>query len=198
MCCSDIVACSLEQMNLSFRKTMKWWEKGLQTNMRAIQTARDLVESLTNAGDRLVIVDLFSPGCGGCRALHPKVWTKRVANLPLNVLFIRSENRWRDCVVLRNLSRCADLPVCGAESGCAVLASELWGAQVYVLQPPCPCPTFLQVLQGSSGTSLQLQLHQRNCKILTRSAIHFHLFNIRVRVLLMSRNLFRAQFNFVL
>ena len=73
MCCSDIVACSLEQMNLSFRKTMKWWEKGLQTNMRAIQTARDLVESLTNAGDRLVIVDFFSPGCAGCHALHPKV-----------------------------------------------------------------------------------------------------------------------------
>ena len=184
--------------NLAIGKSMRWWEKGLQPNMREIESAQDLVDSLANAGDRLVIVDFFSPGCGGCRALHPKVWTKRVLNLPLNVLFVWSENHWRDYCVLRNLSPCADLPVCGAEPRCAVLASELWGAQVYVLQPPCPCPTFLQVLQGSSGTSLQLQLHQRNCKILTRSAIHFHLFNIRVRVLLMSRNLFRAQFNFVL
>ncbi|OEL38961.1 Thioredoxin-like 1-2, chloroplastic [Dichanthelium oligosanthes] len=61
------------QMNLSFGKTMKWWEKGLQPNMRAIQTAQDLVESLIDAGDGLVIVDFFSPGCAGCHALHPKI-----------------------------------------------------------------------------------------------------------------------------
>lgn len=41
--------------------------------MREIESAQDLVDSLTNAGDKLVIVDFFSPGCGGCRALHPKI-----------------------------------------------------------------------------------------------------------------------------
>jgi len=60
-------------MNLAIGKSMRWWEKGLQPNMREVESAQDLADSLANAGDRLVIVDLFSPGCGGCRALHPKI-----------------------------------------------------------------------------------------------------------------------------
>jgi thiol-disulfide isomerase/thioredoxin len=68
-------------MNLAFAKSTKWWEKGLQPNMREIDSAQDLVDSLANAGDRLVVVDFFSPGCGGCRALHPKVKTKRTRKL---------------------------------------------------------------------------------------------------------------------
>ncbi|CAI0384614.1 unnamed protein product [Linum tenue] len=51
----------------------RWWEKGLQSNMKEITSAQDLVDSLMNAGDKLVVVDFFSPGCGGCKALHPKV-----------------------------------------------------------------------------------------------------------------------------
>ncbi|CAE5969985.1 unnamed protein product [Arabidopsis arenosa] len=51
----------------------KWWEKGLKENMREISSAQELVDSLTNAGDKLVVDDFFSPGCGGCKALHPKI-----------------------------------------------------------------------------------------------------------------------------
>lgn len=54
-------------------KSQKWWEKGLQPNMKEVGSAQELVDSLSNAGDKLVIVDFFSPGCGGCKALHPKV-----------------------------------------------------------------------------------------------------------------------------
>lgn len=42
--------------------------------MKEVTGAHDLVDSLLNAGDKLVIVDFFSPGCGGCKALHPKVF----------------------------------------------------------------------------------------------------------------------------
>ena len=41
--------------------------------MKEINSAEDLVDSLLKAGDQLVVVDFFSPGCGGCKALHPKV-----------------------------------------------------------------------------------------------------------------------------
>jgi thiol-disulfide isomerase/thioredoxin len=60
-------------MTLRIGKVQKWWEKGHQPNMREVTSAQDLVDSLLKAGDKLVIVDFFSPGCGGCKALHPKV-----------------------------------------------------------------------------------------------------------------------------
>lgn len=41
--------------------------------MVEIHSAKELADSLLNAGDRLVIIDFYSPGCGGCRTLHPKV-----------------------------------------------------------------------------------------------------------------------------
>ncbi|KAH0468873.1 hypothetical protein IEQ34_002105 [Dendrobium chrysotoxum] len=61
------------QMTLLIGKAMKWWEKGIQPNMKEITSAEELVDSLSEAGDKLVIVDFFSPGCAGCRALHPKI-----------------------------------------------------------------------------------------------------------------------------
>lgn len=75
------------QMNLSFPKAMRWWAKGLQPNMREVESAQDLADSLRSAGDKLVVVDFFSPGCGGCRALHPKV--AQFAEKNPDVLFLQ-------------------------------------------------------------------------------------------------------------
>lgn len=61
------------QTTLLIGKAQKWWGKGLQPNMKEVTSAQDLVDSLLKAGDKLVVVDFFSPGCGGCKALHPKV-----------------------------------------------------------------------------------------------------------------------------
>lgn len=52
---------------------MRWWEKTLKPNMVEIHSTKELVNSLLNAGDRLMIIDFYSPGCEGCKALHPKV-----------------------------------------------------------------------------------------------------------------------------
>ncbi|CAN6717259.1 unnamed protein product [Malus baccata var. baccata] len=51
------------QSGFRIGKAAKWWEKGNQPNMKEVSSAEDLVESLSNAGDKLVIVDFFSPGC---------------------------------------------------------------------------------------------------------------------------------------
>lgn len=67
------------QTGLRIGKAQKWWEKGLQPNMKEVTSAQDLVDSLLNAGDNLVVVDFFSPGCGGCKALHPKVLLTHVS-----------------------------------------------------------------------------------------------------------------------
>ncbi|XWS42653.1 hypothetical protein CRYUN_Cryun16bG0032200 [Craigia yunnanensis] len=68
-------------------RSQRWWEKGLQPNMKEVTSAQDLVDSLLNAGDKLVIVDFFSPGCGGCRALHPKIC--QLAEMDPDVQFLQ-------------------------------------------------------------------------------------------------------------
>ncbi|KAF7846576.1 hypothetical protein BT93_L4121 [Corymbia citriodora subsp. variegata] len=75
------------QGNLGIGKAQKWWEKGLQPNMREVNGAQDLVESLLSAGDKLVVVDFFSLGCGGCRSLHPKIC--QFAETNPDVLFLQ-------------------------------------------------------------------------------------------------------------
>lgn len=77
------------QLGLSIGKAQRWWEKGVQPNMKEITSAEDLVDSLRTAGDKLVVLDFFSPGCGGCRALHPKVLVVYTAfSLPWSILHV--------------------------------------------------------------------------------------------------------------
>lgn len=68
-------------------KAQKWWEKGLQPNMKEVMGAQHLVDSLLSSGDKLVVVDFFSPGCGGCKALHPKIC--QLAEMNPDVLFLQ-------------------------------------------------------------------------------------------------------------
>ncbi|KAG5224196.1 thioredoxin family protein [Salix suchowensis] len=75
------------QTGLKLKYAKKWWEKDLQPNMKEVTSAQDLVDSLLNAGDQLVVVDFFSPGCGGCKALHPK--TCQLAEMNPDVQFLQ-------------------------------------------------------------------------------------------------------------
>ncbi|XP_076936664.1 thioredoxin-like 1-1, chloroplastic [Bidens hawaiensis] len=85
---------------ISIGKSLKWWEKGLQPNMKEITGAEDLVESLLKAGDKLVVVDFFSPGCGGCRALHPKLCQLAEMNPDVQFLQVNYEEHKSMCYSL--------------------------------------------------------------------------------------------------
>lgn len=88
------------QMTLRLGKVQKWWEKGLKPNMREISSAQDLVDSLLNAGDKLVVVDFFSPGCGGCKALHPKICQLAEMNPDVQFLQVNYEEHKSMCYSL--------------------------------------------------------------------------------------------------
>lgn len=88
------------QGTISFGKAPKWWEKTLQPNMIDINSAQELVDYLLNAGDRLVIVDFFSPGCGGCKSLHPKICQLAESNPNAMFLTVNYEEHKAMCYAL--------------------------------------------------------------------------------------------------
>ncbi|RWR74931.1 thioredoxin-like protein 1-2, chloroplastic [Cinnamomum micranthum f. kanehirae] len=88
------------QMNYCISKALRWWEKGLQSNMKEIQSAMDLMNSLLNAGNNLVVVDFFSPGCGGCKALHPKICQLAEQNPEIQFLQVNYEQHKSMCYSL--------------------------------------------------------------------------------------------------
>ncbi|KAK9277900.1 hypothetical protein L1049_027457 [Liquidambar formosana] len=75
------------QASICVSRAQRWWEKTLKPNMIEIHSVQELVDSLLNAGDGLVIVDFYSPGCGGCRALHPKIC--QLAESNPNAIFLK-------------------------------------------------------------------------------------------------------------
>lgn len=94
------VAALSAQMSIGIRKAQKWWEKGLQPNMKEVTGAQDLVDSLLSAGDKLVVVDFFSPGCGGCKALHPKMCQLAETNPDVQFLQVNYEEHKSMCYSL--------------------------------------------------------------------------------------------------
>ncbi|EPS71666.1 hypothetical protein M569_03093, partial [Genlisea aurea] len=73
--------------SVSSLKPQKWWEKFPQPNMIEIQSAQHLVDSLLSYDDKLVVIDFYSPGCGGCRSLHPKIC--QLAESNPNTIFLK-------------------------------------------------------------------------------------------------------------
>ncbi|KAM7471421.1 hypothetical protein LguiA_009604 [Lonicera macranthoides] len=75
------------QASICVSRSQQWWEKTHKPNMIEIRSAQQLVDTLSNAGDRLVVVDFHSPGCGGCKSLHPKIC--QLAESNSNAVFLK-------------------------------------------------------------------------------------------------------------
>lgn len=65
----------------------RWWEKGMTPNMIEVHSAQELIDSLLTAGDDLVVLDFYSPGCGACRSVHPKIC--QIAEMNPDVKFVK-------------------------------------------------------------------------------------------------------------
>ncbi|KAF3439591.1 hypothetical protein FNV43_RR17869 [Rhamnella rubrinervis] len=50
----------------------KWWEKNA-SNMIDIHSTQEFLNALSQAGDRLVVVEFYGTWCASCRALFPKL-----------------------------------------------------------------------------------------------------------------------------
>lgn len=64
----------------------KWWEKNAP-NMIDIHSTQEFLTALSQAGDRLVIVEFYGTWCASCRALYPKLC--RTAEEHPEILFLK-------------------------------------------------------------------------------------------------------------
>ncbi|KAL7100103.1 hypothetical protein ACP275_09G126900 [Erythranthe tilingii] len=65
----------------------KWWEKNAGPNMIDIHSTEEFLDALSQAGDRLVIVEFFGAWCASCRALFPKIC--RIAEQHPEIIFLK-------------------------------------------------------------------------------------------------------------
>ncbi|KAL1551652.1 thioredoxin-like 2, chloroplastic isoform X1 [Salvia divinorum] len=65
----------------------EWWEKNAGPNMIDINSTQEFVDALSQAGDRLVIVEFFGAWCASCRALFPKIC--RFAEQHPEIIFLK-------------------------------------------------------------------------------------------------------------
>nr|XP_010925016.1 thioredoxin-like 2, chloroplastic [Elaeis guineensis] len=68
-------------------KRPNWWERNAGPNMIDIHSMQEFSHELSQAGDRLVIVEFYGTWCASCRALFPKL-CKTAAENP-DILFIK-------------------------------------------------------------------------------------------------------------
>ncbi|KAI3443648.1 hypothetical protein Pfo_000313 [Paulownia fortunei] len=65
----------------------KWWERNAGPNMIDIHSTQEFLNALSQAGDKLVIVEFYGIWCASCRALFPKLC--RTAKEHPEILFLK-------------------------------------------------------------------------------------------------------------
>lgn len=77
-----------------------WWEKDSAPNMKQISSVQELVDSLADAGDRLVIIDIYAKWCNACRALYPKLCRLMVEHPDVVLLKVDFDDNRQMCKTL--------------------------------------------------------------------------------------------------
>lgn len=65
----------------------KWWERNAGPNLIDIHSTKEFISALSEAGDRLVIVEFYGTWCASCRALFPKLC--RTAQEHPEIIFLK-------------------------------------------------------------------------------------------------------------
>ncbi|KAF8400983.1 hypothetical protein HHK36_014286 [Tetracentron sinense] len=65
----------------------KWWERNAGSNMIDIHSTQEFLSALSQAGDKLVIVEFYGTWCASCRALFPKLC--KTAEEHRDILFLK-------------------------------------------------------------------------------------------------------------
>ncbi|XP_057768293.1 thioredoxin-like 2, chloroplastic [Salvia miltiorrhiza] len=65
----------------------KWWERSAGPNMIDIHSTQEFLSALSEAGERLVIVEFYGTWCASCKALFPKLC--RTAQEHPEILFLK-------------------------------------------------------------------------------------------------------------
>lgn len=65
----------------------KWWERNAGPNMVDIHSTKEFLDALSQAGERLVIVEFYGTWCASCKALFPKLC--RTAQENPEIMFLK-------------------------------------------------------------------------------------------------------------
>ncbi|CAM8949888.1 unnamed protein product [Rhodiola kirilowii] len=65
----------------------QWWEKNVPHNMVDIHSMQEFLNALSQAEERLVVVDFYGTWCASCRALFPKLC--KIAEEHPEILFLK-------------------------------------------------------------------------------------------------------------
>ncbi|XP_060187644.1 thioredoxin-like 2, chloroplastic isoform X1 [Lycium barbarum] len=61
------------QATITRTEEPKWWERNAGPNMIDIHSTQEFLDALSQAGERLVIVEFYGTWCASCKALFPKI-----------------------------------------------------------------------------------------------------------------------------
>lgn len=76
---------------------VRWWEKDGGPNFHDVHSTQEFVDTLSNAGEKLVVVEFYASWCGSCRALYPKLCKLAAEHLDVEFMKVNFEENKPMC-----------------------------------------------------------------------------------------------------